>query len=347
MECIAVAMTETQLKDTIKSGTANLYVLYGAETYLTEQYARRIAKETVEEGFDAFNLQRFDGQEITPTQLEEAVEALPLMSDRKCVLVRDYDVSADPDRLVALAAAVPESCVLVFWYITLQPDNRKNAWKSFLAQAEKSGVVMNFARKDITEAAKMLAGGAKRRGCRLDVADARYLIEQVGNDLHLLLGELEKLCALVGEGGEITRRHIDTACPKNLEARVFDLSKSILRRRPDQAYDLMHQLRVQREEPVAILGVLSTAFADLYRAKVAAAGGESPERLAADFKSYKGKEFRLRNAGRDAARLGVTTLRDCLEILADTDTALKMGRNDGWVLLEQTVAALCNRLRGD
>lgn len=345
MECITVAMTETQLKDIIKSGTANLYVLYGAETYLTEQYARRIAAQTVEEGFDAFNLQRFDGQEITPAQLEDAVEALPLMSDRKCVLVRDYDVSADPERLTQLAATVPDSCVLVFWYITLQPDNRKNAWKSFLAQAEKSGVVMNFAHKDVTEAAKMLAGGAKRRGCRLDVADARYLIEQVGNDLHLLLCELEKLCALVGEGGEITRRHIDDACPKNLEARVFDLSKAILRRRPDQAYDLLYQLRVRREEPVTVLGVLSTAFADLYRAKVAAAGGESPEQLAADFKSYKGKEFRLRNAGRDAARLGVPTLRDCLEILATTDTALKMGRSDGWVMLEQTVAALCNRLR--
>ena len=338
-------MTESALKDSIKNGSANLYVLYGAETYLTEQYTRRIAAATVEEGFDAFNLQQFDGQEITPQQLEEAVEALPLMSDRKCVLVRDFDVSADPERVTDLIAHLPDSCVLVFRYISLQPDNRKSAWKQFLQQAEKSGVVMNFARKDVADTAKMLAGGAKRRGCRLDVADARYLVEQVGNDLHLLLGELEKLCALVGEGGEITRRHIDAACPKNLEARVFDLSKAILRHRADQAYDLLYQLRVRREEPVAVLGVLSTAFADLYRAKVAAAGGESPEGLAAAFKSYKGKEFRLRNAGRDAARIGITALRDCLETLARTDTALKMGRGDGWVLLEQTVAQLCRRLR--
>ena len=345
MECITVAMTEAQLKDIIKSGSANLYVLYGAETYLTEQYARRIAAATVEEGFDAFNLQRFDGQETTVQQLEEAAEALPLMSDRKCVLVRDYDVASDPEKAVELIAHLPDTCVMVFWYITTQPDNRKNAWKAFLQQAEKAGVVMNFARKDLSDTAKLLAAGAKRRGCRLDVADARYLAEQVGNDLHLLLGELEKLCALVGEGGESTRRHIDTACPKNLEARVFDLSKAILRHRADQAYDLMYQLRIRREEPVAVLGVLSTAFADLYRAKVAAAGGLAAESLAADFKSYKGKEFRLRNAGRDAARIGITALRECLEILATTDTALKMGRSDGWLLLEQTVAQLCSRLR--
>lgn len=344
MECITVAMTESQLKDIIKSGSANLYVLYGAETYLVEQYARRIARQTVEEGFDAFNLQRFDGQEVTLPQLEEAVEALPLMSDRKCVLVRDFDVSVDPQQVTELIAQLPTTCVLVFWYVTLQPDNRKNAWKQFLKQAEITGSVMNFARKTPSDIAKLLAAAAKRRGCRLEMADGRYLAEQVGNDLNLLLGELDKLCAIVGEG-DITRRHIDTACPKNLEARVFDLSKSILRRRTDEAYQLLLQLRVQREDPVAVTAVLSNAFADLYRAKVAAGGGVPAESLAAEFKSYTGKAFRLGNAARDAARLSVPALRDCLEYLANTDTALKTGRGDGWTLVERTVTQLCCRLR--
>ena len=332
-------MTEAQLKDTIKKGEANLYVLYGAETYLVEQYARLIARQTVEEGFDAFNLHRFDGQEVDAAQLEDAVEALPLMSDRKCVLVRDYDVAPDHERVMKLTAQVPDSCVLVFWYVSAQPDGRKNVWKEFLKQAEQVGVVMNFARKDVSDAAKMLAAGAKRRGCQLDVADARYLVEQVGNDLNLLLCELEKLCALVPDG-VITRRHIDDACPKNLETRVFDLSKAILRRRADEAYALLHQLRVRREEPVAILGVLSNAFADLYRAKVAAAGGLTAESLAADFKSYKGKEFRLRNAERDVRRLSTDVLRECLSAILDADLSLKSSRTAPRIVVEELLAKL-------
>ena len=336
-----MAMTEAQLKELIQTGGTNLYVLYGAEGYLVEQYARLVAKHTVEEGFDAFNLQRFDGQSVTIEQLEEAVEALPLMTDRKCVQVRDMDAAADAERLAALIAQVPDSCVLVFWQMTVQPDRRKG-WKTFLEQAEKVGVVMNFEHKSVVDVAKMLAGGAKRRGCRLDVEDARYLVEQVGNDLNLLQGELDKLCALVGEG-EITRRHIDAACPKNLEARVFDLSKAILRRNHQEAYELLHQLSTRREEPVAVLGVLSNAYADLYRAKVATAAGVSADSLAADFKSYKGKEFRLRNGARDASRLSVPVLRDSLEILARTDTALKLEHGTEWALLEQTVARLIGR----
>ena len=342
-----MAITEQQLKDTIKNGGANLYVLYGAENYLTEQYARMVAKYTVEEGFDAFNLQKFDGQNVTVEQLEDAVEALPMMSDRKCVLVRDMDLNGDNgDRLLRLIEQVPDSCVLVFWQMTVQPNMKRNAWKNFLDQAKKSGVVIKFDRRTVPDAAKMLVSGAKRRGCQLDFADAKYLVEQVGNDLHLLVCELDKLCALTGAGA-VTRKRIDTACAKNLEARAFDLSKAILRRRPDEAYDLLHQLKVQRAEPVVVLGALSSAYGDLYRAKIAGAGGVSPASLSADFKSYKGKEWKLNNAARDAARLGVPLLRDSLEILAEADRALKGRSGDQWVYLEQIVARLTCRARED
>lgn len=341
-----MAMNETELKDIIKAGSANLYVFYGAESYLVEQYARLVIRETVEEGFDAFNLQQFDGGEVSIAELEDAVEALPMMTDRKCVVVRDLDpCSGDTDRLFRLMEQVPDSCVLVFRQMTVQPDKRKNGWKEFLAMAEKQGVAMQFQRKDVTEAAKMLVGGAKRRGCRLDVADARYLVEQVGNDLNLLIHELDKLCALAGEGGEITRRMIDTACPKNLEAKVFDLSKDILYRRRQQAFDLLHQLRIQRAEPVMVLGALSGAFSDFYRAKVAVASGMSAESMATHFKSYKGKEWKLKSAARDCGRQTVDTLRTCLQILAETDTALKLRSGEEWVLLEQTVARLMEVVR--
>lgn len=346
MESDTMAMNEKELKDVIKSGGANLYVFYGAESYLVEQYARLVVRETVQEGFDAFNLQQFDGQEVSVSELEDAVEALPMMTDRKCVLVRDLDpCGGDTDRLLALMEQVPDSCVLVFRQMTIQPDKRKNGWKDFLKIAEKHGVVVNFERKDATEAAKMLAGGAKRRGCSLDVADARYLVEQVGNDLNLLIQELDKLCALAGEGSVITRQMIDVACPKNLEAKVFDLAKDILYRRRQQAFDLLYQLRVQRAEPIAVLGALSNAFSDLYRGKVATASGISPESMASHFKGYKGKEWKLKNAARDSARQSVDALRDCLEILAQTDTTLKLRSGDEWVLLEQTVARLMEVLR--
>ena len=104
-----------------------------------------VVRETVEEGFDAFNLQRFDGQEVSVAELEDAVEALPLMTDRKCVVVRDLDPCiGDTDRLLRLMEGIPDSCVLVFWQMTLQPDKKK-AWKDFLDAANKVGTVVAHA----------------------------------------------------------------------------------------------------------------------------------------------------------------------------------------------------------
>lgn len=336
-----MAMNEAQLKTALKEGLTSVYILYGEESYLVEQYARLIAKQAVGDPDDAFNMHRFDGQALTAEQLEEAVEALPLMAERTCVTVRDMDLAAQADRLTEILQQMPDTCVLVFRQMTVQPDKRKG-WATVFAEVEKRGCVVNFARKTPADVAKLLVSGAKRRGCALTAEDARLMVEQAGNDLHLLLGELDKLVALA-DGGAITREMIERMGTRNLEARVFDLSKAILQGRAKQAYELLHQLFVQREEPVAVLAVLSNAYADVYRAKVVSLGGVPAEALAADIKSYKGKEFRLRNAARDAGRMSVAMLRESLEILAQADNDLKFSSKDARTLLEQTVSRLIAR----
>lgn len=336
-----MAMNEAQLKTALKEGLGSVYVLYGEENYLVEQYARLIAKQAVGDPDDAFNMHRFDGQALTVEQLEEAVEALPLMAERTCVMVRDMDLAAHADRLTEILRQMPDTCVLVFWQMTVQPDKKKG-WATVFVEAEKRGCVVNFARKTPADVVKLLVGGAKRRGCVLAADDARLMVERAGNDLNLLLCELDKLVALA-DGGAISREMIERMGTKNLEARVFDLSKAILQGRAKQAYELLHQLFVQREDPVPVLAVLSNAYADVYRAKIAIIGGATAESLAADIKSYKGKEFRLRNAARDAGRMSVGMLRDSLEILAQADNDLKFNSKDARVLLEQTVSRLVAR----
>jgi len=72
-------------------------------------------------------------------------------------------------------------------------------------------------------------------------------------------------------------------------------------------YEVLHRLFYQREKPIMILSVLSGCYVDLYRAKAAASAGVPAESLAAEFK-YRGREFVLRNAARDSARLSLPTL---------------------------------------
>ena len=55
------------------------------EAYLTTHYAAAVADKAVgNTELAAFNLQKFDGQEASLEAIEEAVEALPVMAERKC-----------------------------------------------------------------------------------------------------------------------------------------------------------------------------------------------------------------------------------------------------------------------
>lgn len=337
---------ETLLKQQIKNEKlAPLYFLYGEETYLTLHYTAALAKAAVgDDEMGDFNLVKLDGQETDFDQIEDAAFSLPLMADRKCIIVRDFDPTAASaavqKRLTALLEEPPESCVLIFRMTQLQPDMKKSAkWRHFAEAVSAHGVCVEFARKSDAEAARLLTSGAARRHVNLSHELARTLVEQCGNDLSSLLGELDKLCAIAGEGGTITAELIESAATRHLEASIYDLSKAILRHNYTDSYTILSRLLGAREDPIIILARLSGAYTDLYRAKVADAAGVPATSLTAEF-GYKGREFVLRNAARDCRSLSRDTLRRSLDLLAETDIRLKSSRCDKRVALEQVIARL-------
>ncbi|MCL2488258.1 MAG: DNA polymerase III subunit delta [Oscillospiraceae bacterium] len=345
-----MSWTEEQLKRHLKEGALlPLYLLYGAESYLSAHYAGQIVRMAVGgDEMEQFNLHRFDGSAVSQDTIEAAAETLPLMADRCCVVVKDYDPaarSADPKRMAALFATPPESGVMVFRASLTAAEMRKTAgWKALLTAAESGGAAVEFSRKTPAEIVKILVSGAAKRGCMLPSGLARRMVEECGDDLNLLNGELVKLTALAG-AGEITAAHFEAVGVRNLEAKVFDLSKAILARQYTRAYEILHRLAAAREEPVMILGVLVNAYADLYRVKTAVAAGQRPEAVGGVF-PYRGREFALKNAARDAARLPAEVLRESLEVLARADRQMKSSRSDNRVVLEQTASRLILLIRG-
>lgn len=337
---------EEKLKQHLKEGELlPLYVLYGEERYLVRQYAEKLrGRVAADDDLASFNLHRLDGLRCEFDEIGEAAEAMPLMAERTCTLVRDYDVGAKDreeshPRLMDLVGDPPDTCVLIFYYDAIQPVGKSVRWKEFLSAAEKHGAVIKMGRRTPEEVVRMLLSGAARRGCALRPENARLLLDWCGNDLNLLLCELDKLAALA-DGGEIDRALIERAATRNLESRVFDLSKFILSGQYTKAYDMLHTLFALKEEPIMINGVLSSAWADLYRAKVAAASGHKALEVTEVFPGYGDKAFRMTNAQRDAARLSLDTLRKGLEVLAEADRRMKSTSSDPRVVMEETAARL-------
>lgn len=334
---------EAELKAQIKNRQfSNVYFIYGEESYLKEHYVNKLTSAVVDPAFADFNYHRYDGKDISISDILQDAETVPMMAEYSFILVRDYpfDKSAnDCKEIKEFLKDVPDTCVLVFWYDSLAVDTKKNdKFKSLITAFAKAGSVAELNKRTEGDIARLIVASAKKRGCTIDSKNARYLISVVGSDLKTVFNETEKLCFYIGEG-EIKKEHIDEIAVKSLQARVYDLSKFILAGNSDGAYGVLNALFANKEEPVGILAVLSSCYIDMYRAKCAKSAGESESDIAKYF-NYKGREFLISNAARNCRNISTESLRESIDTLSKTDEMLKSTSVDGKILLEETVAKL-------
>jgi len=337
-------ITENELKQHIKSGGfASLYMICGEESYLKAHYVNRIAETAVDGAYADFNLHRFDGEALDFDALSAAVEAYPMIGGRSCVILKDAPLDAlnkdDYAKLKSIFSDVPETCVLVLWQNRAEVQPKKNAkWKSILKDIGERGMLLELNRRTPGELARLITSGAGKRGCSISPGDASYMVSIAGDDMTNLLGELEKLCAYVGEG-EIRRDDVDLICVKTVEAAVFDLVKALAQSDSGRAFHILATLFQQKAEPVVMMGAMISAYVDMYRVKVCQAAGGRPEDAAKIF-DYRGKEFRLRNAARDSSRMSLAQVKECLDELSRTDGLLKGSGLDEKIVMEKCVAKL-------
>jgi len=182
-----MAWNEETLKQHIKNEELlPVYVLYGEESYLVGQYASKLCRRAMdgEDELDSFNLHRFDGLKCDFNEIEEAAEALPLMAERTCVTVRDYDVGTGDghERLLTLLQEPNESCVLIFYYDAMKVSAAKNErWKTFLAAAEKSGEVVNVSEGELPKSFVVCAEGNGKQTVYLSLLNSSTLYKRSEN----------------------------------------------------------------------------------------------------------------------------------------------------------------------
>jgi len=329
------AALRRQIKD---AAFARLYVVCGGESYLKQHYAAQLCEAAVDDAFRDFNFHRFEGKDLDLNTLSQATEALPLMGERSCVLVRDFPMEAmngDKDFL-AFLQDLPAHVVLVFWMDTQGFHPKK--YKILAEAVNSAGHIAEFNAPDETQTQRIVAAGAQKRGCAMERSVIAYFVECVGGDLHLLQNELDKLCAYAG-GGHITRGQIDAVCVKSVDAKSFDMVKAVCAGNGTLALRLLDDLFRQKVAPQMLLGSLIANYVDIYRAFIALQSGKSAEAPAGLF-DYKGNTFRLRKAGDMTRRMKLPQVNRCLELLAQADRRLKNTGMDDRLVMEQCVIGL-------
>lgn len=321
-----------------------VYLLMGSQPFLLSRYRDQLIKKAVGSNANDFSLHHFDGARFDMQAFYDAVEALPFLAEGQCVTLDAQPDQFDSSQLKELCSILEDPPATTCIIITLRnTEGKKEKTNLFIKACDKAGGVISLDARSRSDTLRFLRNRAQKNGCELSSTCAAYLIDRCGDDLQLLASETDKLCAYAVEG-VITKEQIDEIVCAVLQAKVFDLSRAILRGNFTQAMDLIDQLCQQREPAAKILAVLSNAFVDLYRGYCIRQANIPVARAASELGYAKNREFVLKNAMSDSGRFSPVQLGKMLKTLTETDLRLKSTGSDDRAVLEYGIARLFSLL---
>lgn len=336
----------TQFKAELKAGTfRRMYVFFGEERYLLENYRQQLRKKLVSGPAEDFNYHRFHEENWDVDALAEAVEAIPMMSETSLVEVVDIDPFTRPEserqKLTEIFSSLPDYCTVIFIYdaVAWKPDKRmKKLWSAMDAVALQVEFTKQPEAQLIPWIRRHLATAEKTMSDEL----CRYLILQTGGSMTVLAAELQKLMCYTDQP-QIVKKDIDDVVIPVMEAAIFDITKDIGAKNFDAALTKLRALLRQEAEPIAINAVIGRQLRQLYGAKVLAEHGKGPYDLV---KLYGLWDSAAREIYNQAAGFRKPMLRQGILLSAQTDYAMKTSGGDQEQLLELLIIRLAESCGG-
>lgn len=340
-------MNDTELARTIRSGEiSSLYYFYGKDIATLEAYTKRLVKKLVDKDSQDLNYHIFEGKTFSLSEFSDVCEALPMFGDRVVITVNDLnadEIKGDDFKfLTKILSDLQDTTTVIIYQTGIDVYGGKKSmtgnYKKLADVCAKKGSCCEFNYKKPVELVKIIIDKVVKQGCTISKKSAEYLAQQCLCNMLAINNEINKLCDY-SNGKEITDDTIDLLVAKQLDTNAFALVKAVTSFNGKLAMELLDELYNLQAESIAISGALAMAFTDLYRARVALNEGVSQSDVIKDF-SYRGRDFAVRNAFRDASKVSVERLRKCMNILSETDIALKSSKTDARLLIEKAITSM-------
>ena len=306
-------LSPAALRQQIASRTVGpLYLIHGSDE--TEKSALAFAfAELVEPELRAFNVERLYGGDVSAGEIVDAARTLPMMAERRIVVVLQAERALQPKReseaaseaLAPLSEYLPKpaaSTVLVF--VTGEElDGRRRITQQLAKQAV---AVQTGALESAAAAAGLIGELAAARGMTVDRGAAARLMELAGGHAAKLRADTDRVLTFVGEG-TVTAGDVDAVATEQESSEdVWAVVRAIER---SNARAALRELRLRFEAGDTAFGLLG----------------------------------QIAWAVRQPRRFPPARVASAIDALFRTDLALKSSGGDPRVLLERLVVELCGR----
>ena len=320
-------MTHDQFFKSVKNDDIRpIYVFFGVEQHVKNSALQALRTKLLPEGFEQLNESVFEGA-VSASDVIESAETLPLMCDKRMVLVKDWALlmpgkakneSDDTERMTAWLANIPESCCVIL-YFTDQPDSRKKLSKELKAKAEwvqfdllSDADIMKWSNRQLKSSGKQISPDAAER-----------LVFMAGRSLTTLTQELDKLCAYIGERQVIQPEDVEAVVTPSTECTVFQMIDCVLRRQTAQAQMLLKNMLENGESRIGALAMLTRQLRMLTHIRLMRAQGMNLQEIE---RKLSLNHYAASRAAQQAGKFTAESLQEGYRACVETDYAIKSGR---------------------
>ncbi len=324
------------LLEALSRAAPPLIYLFGKERYLINRGIDLIKAAVLDPRTKDFNLDVYEGKEATPAKILSAARTLPMMAQRRMVMVRDAD-ELTAEELAGLsdylARPAPETCLL---FVAEKADQRLRFFTAF----KKSGLLLKLDPLGERQLPAFVKGEAKRLGAKLEFGAAERIAEEIGSDLGQIVDALSRLSIYVAQGEPIRVSDVEEVVATTRQHTVFELIDAVGGGGREAALTLLSGILAAREPALRLLAMLARHVRQLWVTRDVLTGskragqGEVAQALGVP-------PFVAMKLMDQARRLSGARIVGMHEAIYQTDRALKLSKLDDQRHMEALILRLC------
>ncbi len=301
------------LTDVTSATLKPVYILYSAHPLLIQRAVKAIVDAAVPVNMRGFNYDVIQGRGASGANIVAMAQTLPMMSDRRLVMVRDIAAlsAAELAKIAPYLKEPNESTVLV---ATATKIDKRIKFYQF---AKKAGYLHELLPP--RNVASWIKAEAKQRDVDLAGNAAGRLADVVGKDLSRLALALEQLALYAGDRA-VSADDVDDLIAETRERTVFELTDAIGDGDLKGALRGVAALCDQRQSAIGVVVMLARHMRQIGWCHVGRAEGLGKGQLA---RLVGAPPFAVDRLMRQTRRYSADAVATAIEKLCDADSRFK------------------------
>lgn len=242
----------------------NVYLIYGLDYSLIKKEIDKIKK-------DYTDIVKYDLSENNISNVLDDASCISLFGTKKVLIAENCNFllpnnSMDQKELNYLEKYILSNNdnIVILTVISDKLDERKKIVKLIKENC-------NIIHKEVINTKDLpnfVINEFKNDGYKIDYKTANYFIDYVGNNIDILISEIEKIKLFKETEKEITIDDINDISSKKINDNVFDLCDAIMKRNFKKIYSCYNDLLLLKQDQTKLISLIANQFILVYQVKL-------------------------------------------------------------------------------